>query len=74
MIKRYCDRCHRKIVEANNASVFDKDIHNNLTKKEVELCNDCFIELKRLESAFVPLLTDLRVNLYQNFMNFRGNQ
>lgn len=58
--------------KSNKKDVFIEKRNGNMIRSEVELCEDCSVKLKNLEDAFVPVLTELRINLYRNFMNFRG--
>lgn len=74
MIKRYCDRCKKEVREIKKADVFVEKRDDTLLRKEIELCSECSAELKRFENALIPCLIDLKISLYQNFMDFRGNQ
>ena len=72
MTKHYCDRCGKETTKLTVKKIPTQPSERNYSDyitEEKEFCSECLSELKKLESVLFPAIINLKIGLYQNFMN-----
>jgi hypothetical protein len=71
MTKHYCDRCVCETKTPNECRIpFEYISDYNIRCKDVQLCDRCKNDLRKIEKNVLPQIAKLRISIYENFMDY----